>query len=312
MSRRSWSGGRSREAGHQARSLLLSEDRRRELVAAVTEHRESTELVRSQRDRALTAAERLADTGYGSADHRAAGAEFRSARSRMAAAESRVQSVSSRAGCPPSAEPGRRGEDRVGGHHRRGGRAWTALQTRLRTGWRRRWGRRPCCRRGSPPRWGRCAPADDTERWMETAADLVAYRITYRVGDPVVALGQRPGEGAGVRQRLWWQQWTRRSVPSTGEGRVTASRRRSRGEPLVTSGRTGDDPGEPLVTSGYVDCRCLWTTACHWSIPPTRPAFQGSPPPRQDLGWPLSFPTVASPRAPRSWFRTASGRRNRL
>jgi hypothetical protein len=32
-------------------------------------------------------------------------------------------------------------------------------------------------------------PADDTERWVQTATSLLMYRLTYAVTDPVVALG---------------------------------------------------------------------------------------------------------------------------
>jgi hypothetical protein len=35
-------------------------------------------------------------------------------------------------------------------------------------------------------------PADNTSEWIDAAVDLLAYRITYQVTDPVVALGRAP------------------------------------------------------------------------------------------------------------------------
>lgn len=43
-------------------------------------------------------------------------------------------------------------------------------------------------------RLGPLAPATGTEEWMDLAIDVLAYRITHRITDPVLALGPRPSD----------------------------------------------------------------------------------------------------------------------
>jgi FdhD protein len=56
---------------------------------------------------------------------------------------------------------------------------------------------------------GPIPPAEDTRDWMEAATHLLAYRVTYGITDPVVALGSEPGEGHTARRRAWHQQLKR-------------------------------------------------------------------------------------------------------
>ena len=49
------------------------------------------------------------------------------------------------------------------------------------------------------PNWfvtvlGPLPPAHDTDAWMEAGADVLVYRATYQVGDPIVALGSPPSD----------------------------------------------------------------------------------------------------------------------
>jgi hypothetical protein len=50
---------------------------------------------------------------------------------------------------------------------------------------------------------GDAAPADHTQAWIDTATQLIAYRITYHIDDPVVALGPAPQQGHSRRRHHW-------------------------------------------------------------------------------------------------------------
>lgn len=52
---------------------------------------------------------------------------------------------------------------------------------------------------------GPTAPANDTDNWLNTATEVLAYRITYGVDDALVALGGRPPSSA-PRHRLEWHE----------------------------------------------------------------------------------------------------------
>jgi chromosome segregation ATPase len=195
------------EAGYLAQLALLAPARRRELEAAVTAYESDLATVRTQQERALAAAVALAETGYGSTEHRSAGSEFRAARSLMTTAETRST------GAREAAQEARRRLRHDDALHSEtaeriesGEQSWATLRVRLRAAVAEAVGTAALL-----PSWfttvlGPMPPAEDTDRWMETAVDLLAYRITYRVGDPVVALGPQPGEQASERQRTWWHE----------------------------------------------------------------------------------------------------------
>lgn len=46
---------------------------------------------------------------------------------------------------------------------------------------------------------GYSPPADGTTQWIAAAAELIAYRITYAITDPAVALGPRPTSDQAIR-----------------------------------------------------------------------------------------------------------------
>ncbi|MDH2390613.1 hypothetical protein QCN29_17805 [Streptomyces sp. HNM0663] len=59
--------------------------------------------------------------------------------------------------------------------------------------------------RARPPVWfvtvlGPAPPADATQEWIDLAVDVLVYRITHQVTDPVVALGRPPYDAAGTAQ----------------------------------------------------------------------------------------------------------------
>ncbi|MFG2803673.1 hypothetical protein [Streptomyces pseudovenezuelae] len=52
---------------------------------------------------------------------------------------------------------------------------------------------------------GSAPPASGTEEWLETATQVLLYRLTYDVTDQVVALGSKPSDAGGHR-RQWYEQ----------------------------------------------------------------------------------------------------------
>ncbi|MFI0220124.1 CopG family transcriptional regulator [Streptomyces lydicus] len=53
---------------------------------------------------------------------------------------------------------------------------------------------------------GPLPPKRSANEWMGTATDLLAYRITYGVADPVVALGDKPDGHRQPRRMAWHRQ----------------------------------------------------------------------------------------------------------
>ncbi len=54
---------------------------------------------------------------------------------------------------------------------------------------------------------GYSPPADGTTQWIAAAAALIAYRITYAITDPAVALGPRPAPDQAIRL-AWYNNLT--------------------------------------------------------------------------------------------------------
>ncbi len=54
---------------------------------------------------------------------------------------------------------------------------------------------------------GYSPPADGTTPWMDAATELIAYRITYAITDPAVALGPRPAPDQAIRA-AWYHTLT--------------------------------------------------------------------------------------------------------
>ncbi|MER5347141.1 hypothetical protein ABT030_44055 [Streptomyces mirabilis] len=59
------------------------------------------------------------------------------------------------------------------------------------------------------PTWftvlGSAPPASGTEEWLDTATQVLLYRLTYDVTDQVVALGSKPSDAHGYC-RQWYEQ----------------------------------------------------------------------------------------------------------
>ena len=198
------------EAGHVARSELLPPASRSALEAAIAAHAEAVRTQFHHRDIALEACEVLAETARDDDRHVSAVAEFRAAVAGRDKARQRAREL---------AEPAIEAtavlsldEDQqiavadvlVAGEH-----AWAALQHRLRTRVADAVGEGALL-----PAWfttvlGPIPPAEDTRAWMDVATSLLAYRVTYGVTDPVVALGRPPADLETARRRAWYQQLRR-------------------------------------------------------------------------------------------------------
>jgi hypothetical protein len=191
------------EAGRAAAGVLLSPVERATLAAELAGHRAWLGRHRAALRDLLAACERLAAAGPDGAAHRQARADYLSARSRIEdAAASLDRGVgAAREGRARLAEDGVE-RQRTASAVAEGERAERELLTRLRT--------RIASAVGDGvmlPAWltgplGPMPPAGTAQRWMDVAAGLLAYRITYGVTDPADAVGEVPS-GAGERRRRW-------------------------------------------------------------------------------------------------------------
>jgi chromosome segregation ATPase len=53
---------------------------------------------------------------------------------------------------------------------------------------------------------GPLPPARDTQKWMEAAVEILAYRSTYKISDPVVALGDEPSAHPATERSRWYRE----------------------------------------------------------------------------------------------------------
>jgi chromosome segregation ATPase len=198
------------EAGHVARSELLPPSGRSALEAAVAAHAEAVRNQIHHRDVAIGASEFLAETSRDDDRHIAAVAEFRAAVAGRDQARQRVRELAGPA--LDAAEVLGVDEQQqvaVADVIAEGENAWDALQDRLRARVAEAVGVGALL-----PAWftsvlGPIPPAEDTRTWMDVATSLLAYRVTYGVTDPVVALGRPPAEAETARRRAWYQQLRR-------------------------------------------------------------------------------------------------------
>jgi hypothetical protein len=198
------------EAGHVARAQLLSPAARSALEAAVAAHSEAVRAQMHQRDLALDACAVLAETPRHDEVHAGAVVQFREAVAARGQALDRISDLASPA-LEASADLALDDEQQIAVADvlAEGELAWTALQKRLRTRLAEAVGEGALL-----PAWftavlGPIPPAADTRAWMDVGTSLLAYRITYGVSDPVVALGRPPGQPETARRRAWYAQLRR-------------------------------------------------------------------------------------------------------
>lgn len=190
------------EAGRRAADGLLPPFDRAGFETTVADHRDAV----ARRDDAvrslLDACARLVDTEREDAGHRQARADYLRARSFHADAGRRLDVLGGEA---RAASERLAADDeerlRVAPTVAAGERAETELLTRLRTKLAAAVGDGALL-----PAWltgplGPMPPAGTAQRWMDVAAGLLAYRITYDVTDPEDALGELPDPVPGYRRR---------------------------------------------------------------------------------------------------------------
>jgi hypothetical protein len=198
------------EAGHLARTELLPPAGRSALEAAVQAHSEAVRAQEHHRDAALAACEVLAETSRDDRRHATAALEFRAAVDDLSDSRRRATDL---------ALPALEATDVLAGDDEHqvavadvvaeGEQAWAALQNRLRTRVADAVGEGALL-----PSWfttvlGPIPSPQDTRAWMDVATSLLAYRVTYAVTDPILALGRAPGDGENPRRRAWYQQLRR-------------------------------------------------------------------------------------------------------
>ena len=194
------------EAGRRAAGQLLTRLVRVSLESTVASHREAM----ARRDQAATevlaACAVLIDTEPDQPLHRQARSSYQRARHAFLAAQQQVAEGQEQA----QAAEVRLADDDVARERTRqtiadGQQAQSRLLTRLRT--------RVAAAVGDGamlPVWvtdplGPAPPADGAQRWMDVAAGLIAYRVTYRVQDDQDALGELPQACADHRRR-WYEE----------------------------------------------------------------------------------------------------------
>ena len=198
------------EAGHVARADLLPPAGRSALEAAVDAHGAAVRAQIHHRDVALKACEVLAETSRSDDRHQTAVAEFRAAVTGLTEARQRMKELSGPAlEAASTLSSDEEQQVAVADVVAQGEHAWTALQERLRTRVADAVGEGALL-----PAWfttvlGPIPPAQDTRAWMDVATSLLAYRVTYGVTDPMVALGRQPSEFETARRRAWYWQLRR-------------------------------------------------------------------------------------------------------
>jgi chromosome segregation ATPase len=198
------------EEGHVAQAELLPPARRSALEAAVAAHSAAIQAAAHHREGTLAACEVLAETTRNDDRHVTAVAEFRAGVAGLA--ESRQRASELAAAASEAVEILDKDEQQqvaVADVVADGERAWAELQYRLRSRVADAVGEGALL-----PAWfttvlGPIPPAQDTRAWMDVATTLLAYRVTYGVTDPILALGREPGEGETARRRAWYQQLRR-------------------------------------------------------------------------------------------------------
>ncbi|GAA3609536.1 hypothetical protein GCM10022223_27010 [Kineosporia mesophila] len=198
------------EEGHLAKAGLLQAAGRSSLEAAVAAHAAALRQHAHHRDVVLATSEVLADSHREAPQHVAAAEEFEIAVTGMTETRTRMRDLAAPA--LEAAELLAADEENqvaVADVVTEGEQAWSALQNRLRV-------RIADAVGGGAllPSWftsvlGPMPAAQDTRAWMDVATSLLAYRATYAVTDPILALGLPPVDGENPRRRAWYHQLRR-------------------------------------------------------------------------------------------------------
>jgi hypothetical protein len=197
------------DAGRRAAQDLLAPFARAALESTVADHGDAVGRQRAAEQAVLAACGALLDTERTERVHREARNGYLAAKAELAAAARQLAGLVERA----EAGAARLAEDDEERRRTRsaitaGERAEAQLLTRLRTKLASAVGEGAML-----PYWltaplGPMPPPNSAQRWMDVAAGLLAYRITYGIDDPDQALGELPA-GAPADRRRWHEELQR-------------------------------------------------------------------------------------------------------
>lgn len=197
---------RKAKLGHQAQAHLLNDSDRRQLEASVALSDRQAQQINELTAAALQASATLTTTSYGQKEHADAAKAFRTAFTTRQAETKLHQQHQARA---EQARTRLAQDDQLRNKHaatiRAGKAAAQTMRLRLRTTIAKALGEAAL-----PPVWfttalGVTPPRGGTDQWLDTATEVVAYRITYKITDPVLALGAKPDMNSPEQYR-WHQE----------------------------------------------------------------------------------------------------------
>jgi chromosome segregation ATPase len=191
------------EKGQAAQARIMSDTERSVVASTVRAHAAAVKELAQAVDQILTASTVLAETRIGSNDHQAARSSFLYATATRSRARNTIAALTqdARAGVTRlAADDVERAQ--TAATIQSGQRARAELMTRLRTRLAEAVGQALFLPVWLTRAMGLTPPASGAERWLDVASEIWAYRVTYRVTDPVSALGSLPA-GASSWRRAW-------------------------------------------------------------------------------------------------------------
>ncbi|WHM41103.1 CopG family transcriptional regulator [Streptomyces sp. BPTC-684] len=198
------------DKGRAARARLLSDYDRTRLKLHQSHLAQAREERGRHRATVLRAAKVLATTPAGDPHRKAAELDFTTSAPRAHQAHGRIASLVNAAA---QADAKLAADDAARAKNAKvinaGERAETKLRLRLRSRLSDAVGGAHLLPVWFATAFGPMPPARNADEWMDAATDVLVYRATYQVTDPVVALGPEPEEYVGPRRRVWIEELTR-------------------------------------------------------------------------------------------------------
>ncbi|WP_244967307.1 hypothetical protein [Streptomyces cacaoi] len=189
------------QRGTETAAGLLTEAGRQTHQATINRHRQAEQRRREAQQRAIAAAKILATTAHTERAHKKAASDFTTA---LAAEDSTRANLGALAAEANTARLALETDDRrrreaapaIAEGKKASRKLAMILRTRL---------ARALADRARLPVWfvtvlGPAPPAEATQEWIDLAVDVLVYRTTHQITDPVLALGPKPHDAAGAAQ----------------------------------------------------------------------------------------------------------------